>query len=61
MYAGRSLLGRAKAVLGPRPEAGTAGLCEAAVEEELCRSVVELVGGHRPDDAELVDDLGEVA
>ena len=50
----------AQAVRQPRAHARPAELRRAGVEEELRRRVVELVGAHRLDDRDVVDDRRQV-
>ena len=51
---------RAETVDDPRTKARPARLRKTRVEEDLRRRVIELVGVHRLDDADVVDDLRQV-
>jgi hypothetical protein len=51
---------RAKTVERPRTDARAARLREAGVEENLRRRVVELIGVHRADKADVIHDLREM-
>ena len=58
--AGQVLVLGAQAVGDPGAHAGPAGPRRAGVEQQLGGGVVELVGVHRPDHAQLVGDLVQV-
>ena len=56
---GEILVGGAEPVGGPGADGGSAELGSAGVEEELGGGVVELVGVHRLDEADVIDVPGE--
>ena len=58
--AGRSCVSAPEPVEHPRAQARPARLREAGVEEDLRRRVVELVGLHRLDEADVVRRLRQV-
>ena len=58
--AGQVLVLRAQAIGDPRAHRGPAVAGRAGVEEQLGRRMVELVGVHRLDDGDVVDDAAEV-
>ena len=57
---GRSSRLRAQAVEHPRPHAGAAGDDRAGVHERVRRVVIDLLGPHRADDADVVGDAADV-
>ena len=58
---GRQVRGLApQAVVDPRPEARPAGDLRSGLEERDRRVVIDRVGDHRPDDAQVVHDAGGV-
>ena len=58
--AGQVLVFRTESVSCPGAEGGAAGLGETGVQEQLRRGVVELVGMHGLDEAEVIRDLVQV-
>ena len=47
-------------VTEPRTEARSAGLGKTGIEKNLPGRVIELIRVHRPDDGDVIDDLGQV-